>query len=92
MLSQYVTEIALIAMAIATVLAVSTSLYLYRWRRIIISQQALFVPEELINQFLAFRSELGKQAANSYKSQQTSNELLGKVGAQSAMREEAVIA
>jgi len=50
---------ALIAMSLATFVAVVTSYYFYRWRRIIAFEgKVVTVPEELIAQIAAFRADL----------------------------------
>jgi hypothetical protein len=61
----YVSLLALVAMAVTTLAAISVAFYLYRWRRIILSNQALFVPEELICQIRSLKSEFAHLAANS---------------------------
>lgn len=55
---QYLGLLAVILMAVVTATAIAIAFYLYRWRKVITSQQALFVPEELISQIRLFRSEL----------------------------------
>jgi len=45
--SSSVLNIAVLIMAIATAASVATSLYLYRWRRILLADPKLLVPEEL---------------------------------------------
>jgi hypothetical protein len=50
-------------MALATIVASVTSFYLYRWRRIITSEQALFAPEELILRLRSLSDELERHGA-----------------------------
>jgi len=50
--------LAVLIMALATVVSVSVSFYLYRWRRIIISDHALLVPESLILEFQSLNNLL----------------------------------
>jgi hypothetical protein len=50
--------LAVIIMATATAISVAVSFYLYRWRRIIISDQALLVPENLISEFRSLKGSL----------------------------------
>jgi hypothetical protein len=52
--------LAVIIMAFATAVSVAISFYLYRWRRIIISDQALLVPESLISEFRSLDSSLAR--------------------------------
>jgi hypothetical protein len=52
--------LAVITMAIATAISVAVSFYLYRWRRILISDQALLVPESLISEFRSLGNSLAK--------------------------------
>jgi len=60
---QYLGLLALILMSFATIAAIATALYLYRWRQIITSQQALFVPEELIAQLQSLREGLNNNTS-----------------------------
>lgn len=55
-------EIAVLGLSGATVLSTAACFYLYRWRRTITAEQALFVPEELIVHFRALRAEFARQA------------------------------
>jgi hypothetical protein len=50
--------LAVIIMAFTTAISVAISFYLYRWRQIIISDQALLVPESLISEFRSLDSSL----------------------------------
>src|SRR5258708_13680301 len=50
--------LAVITMAIATAISVAISFYLYRWRRILISDHALLVPENLISEFRSLKGSL----------------------------------
>jgi hypothetical protein len=50
--------LAVITMAFATAISVTISFYLYRWRRIIISDHALLVPESLISEIRSLDSSL----------------------------------
>jgi len=55
-------------MALATFISTATSFYLYYWRRIIIEQQSLFVPENLISlitQLLTQLNDLNQRSAQS---------------------------
>jgi len=54
--------VALVAMALATIISSAISLYLYRWRRIITAEQALFAPEELIVRLRSLSDEIAQQA------------------------------
>lgn len=58
MRTQYLGFLAIILMSVATIAAIATAFYLYRWRQIITSQQALFVPEELISKMQSLRTEI----------------------------------
>lgn len=51
--------LALIAMSLATVVAVATAFYLYRWRRIILAQPYLLSPEALATQVLSLERRIG---------------------------------
>jgi hypothetical protein len=75
----YLNLLALVTMAVATLAAVSIAFYLYRWRRIISSNQALFVPEELISQVRALRSEFAHVATNSFEASKRHSAEIGKI-------------
>lgn len=47
-----------VVMGIATTISVAISFYLYRWRRILISDHAFLVPENLISEFRSLRNSL----------------------------------
>lgn len=52
--------IALIAMSLATVVAVATAFYLYRWRRLILAKPYLLSPEHLAAQVLSMENRLAE--------------------------------
>jgi hypothetical protein len=74
----YISLLALITMSVVTLVAISLAFYLYRWRRIILSNQALFVPEELISQIRSLRSEFAHVATSSAEASRKHSVELGK--------------
>lgn len=72
--------VAIVALALAVIVSSAISFYLYRWRRIITDEQALFVPEELIAALRSLTNELDQHEAQRLAGQKEVNSLVKNVG------------